>query len=157
MKSKSCSVIRLILLSLVILPLFVAFCLMGWAAITSGLENQWLLNQGSRTVGTVIEKVDDSSWEHPTVIKYTFSPRTRGVYTNSYLFIWSSPKVGDQIEIAFDPENPSRSLPANSGFYVWYYPLLALLITAGILSLGGWFLVWAGSRFAAAWRIRRRK
>ncbi len=151
----------LMTLSLVVFLLMVALSyVIGVVAFTAVSDHLVLVNYGSRTTGVVIEKhtystADDTPYYE---ITYAFSLPSGELLTDKYdVPIWRGVKVGDQIEIAFDTEDPTRSMPVESGFPVWIEILTALFGIASILFCAGWFLVWAGRKFAGAWGIGRRK
>ena len=148
--------VALILLSpvvfLILLALIYGMGVVAYEYITDPI----VLIRGSRTIGTITEKHESSSDSTVTII-YNFAPRTGELFTDRYDFLlWSNLEVGDQIEIAFDPRDPARSLPAKPGFSLWYHILLVLIVFPIMIFLTGWFLVWAGRQFAGVWRIGRR-
>jgi len=96
--------------------------------IGSNRDNLSALNQGERTTGTIISK--EVSFGSGTTlspdsvkIKYTFTLSSGqevvgGYYIRSADVKWvSDVDAGDQIQIAYDKQNPSINLPVKIGKY----------------------------------------
>jgi hypothetical protein len=150
MKSKLLSS-GLLLLCPIVLLIIASLLYLVYEKVT----DPWVIFYGSRTTGTVTDKYEYSSDSSVTII-YTFAPSTEEVFTDSFDFLFSSNlEVGDQIEIAFDSGNPSRSVPTKAGFSLWYFLLLTLIVVVFMLFGCGWFMVWAVRKFSVAWSIKR--
>ncbi len=126
------------------------------ASIT--VQDQIVMINWSRTVGTITNKsllvaTDDNP--HSFWITYTFvTGKGELVESVNPSAPWSSMKVGDKIEIAYDPENPKMNLIVKSGFLPWVGILLSFIGLAGIACGAYSSLQWFIRKVAKVWKGR---
>ena len=103
------------------LTLVILLILVFFVRSLTGTENVFkerlpVIDSGSRTTGTVIGKevFHDSEEGDSSRVKYTFTPLSGLEFTGSYFFPWTDSNdlnIGDHLEIAYDPQNPTMNLP----------------------------------------------
>ena len=129
--------------------------------VTSHNEKQFVLNQGSRTTGTITSRylgTDDDGYDYAT-IKYTFNysdQELTGLYTYDFP-IPNNLNVGTQIEILYNPQKPSVNLPADARenerrSYMDDWPMLILV---AIILCG--LAVFLGYKARSAWKRSKPK
>ncbi len=134
------------------LIIFLAICIIVGSLIISyrGLKHHWdyfqLLNEGSHTWGTVINTGETyNGWDVTGyTIAYKFSDNTpeKGSLSTTYTSeipysVWKQIQTGSQIEIVYNPDNPSKNSPIFAdvpGLWEQIIPgLICTVIGSGIL------------------------
>jgi hypothetical protein len=141
-------------------------------------ENLSVINQGERTTGTIISKkvyyvdedydaVGDEDYD-AVIIKYRFVPSSGQELFGKYYFYPCNEKessgwnVGDQIEIAYDQQNPTINLPVEGGRFekasrvdTWFV-IITLPIAFGLMTLFFGSLALGFGSFAwREWRLSK--
>jgi len=102
--------------------------------VQASLSETELLNKGSRASGTVIDK--NASYDpdegYTYTVSYTFSTPNAEQLSGGWFIekpVWDKLIIGSQIEIAFDPANPSQNLPVEGvkATPLWIMPIAAVL------------------------------
>jgi hypothetical protein len=157
-------------LALLFLLLALGGLFLGLWTMRSSNENLLILNQGERTTGTVISKEvyyasGDHSEDSVTII-YTFTLSSGQEIFGSYRF-WpttvsrfSGIDVGYQLEIAYDPRDPTLNLPVNMSVFnvgnvedakkwlIWFPVIVMLLIFGGLA-------FWFGHKAWEEWKFSK--
>jgi len=107
----------------------------------SGLVTYFrIIDHGSRTIGTVVEKESFTYAEgYSHLVKYEFRTHNGDLLTKTCLSkrLWDKLKLGDSIEIAFDPDNPTNNTPIEGPWlpvlglsteFMWLQPIWALIL-----------------------------
>lgn len=94
-----------------------------------------LAHRSEIVTGTVVKK--DASLRRPTDVTVRFITRAGQTVVADTSRIDHEPNVGDQIQIEYDPEEPSRMQGADWGHNYWLalsaFAPAALLLTVGVL------------------------
>jgi hypothetical protein len=141
---------------LALLPLLLVcfFIYAGLRAADTGQEKLSVLHQGELVTATITGSKVWSYQEGDSLqIKYYFTLPSRQEQTGSYTFAYvpSGYDVGDQLKIAYDPQNPTVNIPvagkgneedvqAMSWFGIILFSLIACFISflLGIMSWKAW-------------------
>jgi flagellar basal body-associated protein FliL len=138
-------------------------------------ENLSIIDNGERTMGTIISKrvvYDPEPGAYDSVyIKYRFVTSSGQELVGSYDFeparlsAFDRVNVGDEIEIAYDQREPAKNLPVmgksieESTIRHWdcvIFTLLACALVTFSLGAGAW-VVWKSSRKSVEDRIEERR
>jgi len=110
------------------------------AGIWYGAESMAFLDTAARTDGTVIALKRERSakgmaLDHP-VVRFTHPESGEAVEFKSRFGIWPSPfAVGEPVEVAYDPADPSQA-KIDSFWTIWLLPLLLALFGLACLVAG---------------------
>jgi hypothetical protein len=142
-------------LALIVLFLF-ALAFSNIYSFTKSRDEQVtiLLNEGERTTGTIVSKkvLGDSEDGESTNITYTFTTSSGQRLTGKYTYHYSNPNVGDQIEIAYDRQDPATNLPTeNDGSSLWLMWLFGIAIFLPV----GYLTFWLGGKARRTWKLCR--
>jgi hypothetical protein len=126
----------------------------------SGLVTYYrIIDHGSRTVGAVVERESFVYQEGDShLVKYEFRTPNGDLLTKTCLSkrLWDELKLGDSIEIAFDPDNPTNNIPTMGPWLpvlglstglCWLQPMWALILISlfGVLVflvIEGALIIW---------------
>ena len=101
---------------LALIPLLFAIVVIRSCSPRQNQINLTTINQGERTMGTVVSIENFLGYEQgdEITVKYAFTTTSGQELSGHYLFPQSSSSeihVGDQLEIAYDLQKPSLNLP----------------------------------------------
>lgn len=138
---------------LALIPLLFAILVIRSCSPKQSQINLTIINQGERIMGTIISIEDFLGYEEgdEITVKYEFTTSSGQKMSGHYLFPQSNSsafKVGDQLEIAYDSQDPSSNLPVmgkekESTFRnrAWLGIIMVTIILcgmAGFLGYGAW-------------------
>jgi hypothetical protein len=105
--------------------LFSIICFWGGLHIRSiGEEKLFALSNGERTVGTIVsdeESIPDSSGGTSSSLHYRFTlpsgAEIEGTYTSGDSGFLADRTLGNPIEVAYNPAEPTVNVPTNVGYH----------------------------------------
>ena len=101
------------------------------AGISAGRDNQRVAEAGPVQQATVLAvKVDKWSRNHDVTIKVARAGDRRAVEISGGDDLRPLPKVGDQIPVVVDPDNPSNVLAADADWTMHWYWYVLIVVTA---------------------------
>jgi len=138
---------------LALIPFLFAILMIRSCSPRQNQINLTTINYGERTMGTIVSIENFLGYEqgNEITIKYTFTTSSGQELSGRYLFPLSSSSdfnVGDQLEIAYEPQDPSLNLPvigkekeSTLRGRTWLGIILVTIILCGMtgfLGYGAW-------------------
>ncbi len=138
---------------LALIPLLFAILMIRSCSPRQNQMNLTTIAQGEHTIGTITSIADFLGYEEgdEITVKYTFTTSSGQELSGHYLFPQSSSNdfhVGDQLEIAYDSQDPSLNLPvigkekeSTLRGRIWLGIILVTIILCGMtgfLGYGAW-------------------
>jgi hypothetical protein len=147
--------IGLILMSLAILFAFCALSFFIYSIASIEVKDQVVLINGTHARGKVIGRAVERTAEDTPYywITYTFMTNTGELVQDANSEpLWSNLKVGNTIEVVYEPNNPQNNKIVGSSFLLWSSIAVSFLAIAGIIFVAFLVLRWFVGKIVRTWK-----
>ena len=125
------------------LVLFLIGSILSFFAYRNYNLSRKLINKGTRTQATVIDIIEvkgDDGYTYKPVFQYTDKKQSEITFESSYSSRPATHKVGEQVQIIYNPNNDERKIVSFWGLYRW--TIILLSIASPMLIIGGSYLLY---------------